>query len=95
MQVALLTFGLPIDGNSIEKARNFLAKDGPGSFDQSIYSISIYSQIVNIESRYQLGIPSCCFGRGVFLHFFEKSDCFVNFLSKLLVFKLFLRSKRV
>ena len=33
MQVALLTFGLPNGGNSIEKARNFLAKDGPGSFD--------------------------------------------------------------
>ena len=72
MQVILFTFESSNGGNSIEKVRNFLAKDGPGSFDQSIYSISIYVQIVNIESRYQLGIPSCCFGSDVFLLFFQE-----------------------
>jgi len=36
---------------STKKARNFLAKDGPGSFDQPGYNIPIFRQKVNTDRQ--------------------------------------------
>jgi hypothetical protein len=44
---------------STKKARNFLAKDGPGSFDQPGYNIPIFIRKVNMLSFFQLGITIC------------------------------------
>ena len=42
--------------HSTKKARNFLAKDGPGSFDQPSYNVPIFIRKVNMLSFFQLGI---------------------------------------
>ncbi len=60
--------------NSTKKARNFLAKDGPGSFDQPDYNIPIFIRKVNMLSFFQLGIIAWQFQMGWFLRFFAQKQ---------------------
>lgn len=66
-----------------KKARNFLAKDGPGSFDQPSYNVPIFIRKVDMLSFFQLGIPSGGPRRGVFGDFSHKNRLLCKFLLRL------------
>jgi hypothetical protein len=59
---------------STKKARNFLAKDGPGSFDQPGYNIPIFIRKVNMSSFFQIGIIVWQFQIGRFWRFFAQKQ---------------------